>query len=102
MVHYPTASLQLAGQKSVVLSGVSVATALGVGWAGWMGPLSGFANAELLGMSMSTSVGVGLLASLIGVRLAIGMWEKAKKRWWNDWDRIARDLKIDLEVSILE
>jgi hypothetical protein len=46
-----------------------------------------------------TAVGVLMLCTLLGVRWAVGKWERAKKRWWEDWSRVGEGLRRDIEVS---
>jgi len=46
-----------------------------------------------------TAVGALMLCTLLGVRWAIGRWEKAKRRWWEDWSRVGEGLGRDSEVS---
>lgn len=40
-----------------------------------------------------------MLCIMLGVRWAVGTWERAKKRWWEDWVRVGEGLGRDLEVS---
>jgi hypothetical protein len=81
----------------VLSMGSSIVAGAGAGWAGWVGWLSGTGEG-LLGMDAGTAIGVGLLTSVTGVRWAIGRWEKAKRRWWEDWERIGQGLGRDLRV----
>lgn len=66
---------------------------LGLSWAGWVG-----LSEPLLGLGTETSLGVGLLGAVVGVRWGVGSWEKAKKRWWQDLDRVGEGLGRDLTV----
>ena len=43
-------------------------------------------------------VGTGMLSAVLGLRWAVGAWEKAKKRWWQDYDRVGQGLSRDLKV----
>lgn len=49
--------------------------------------------------SIGTATGVFMLSTALGVRWAISKWERAKKRWWEDWSRVVEGLGRDLEVS---
>jgi hypothetical protein len=49
--------------------------------------------------SAGTAVGISTLCMLLGIRWAVGKWERAKKRWWEDWSRVGEGLGRDLEVS---
>jgi hypothetical protein len=66
----------------------------GIGYCGWVG-LFGPA------MDAGTSLGMGMLGTLFVVRWAVGRWEKAKVRWWEDWARVSAGLQRDLRVSML-
>lgn len=83
--------------------GSSIATGAGVSWAGWIGYLAGTEESFLgiIGMDAGTAMGVGLLSVAVGVRWAIGRWEKAKRRWWEDWERVGQGLGRDLRVCAM-
>ena len=49
--------------------------------------------------SIGTAIGIMMLWSVLGVRWAVGKWERAKKRWWEDWYRVVEGLGRDLEVG---
>ena len=51
-----------------------------------------------MGMDPITGIGVGLLGVVGSLRWAVGRWEKEKKRWWGDWERIGKGLERDLKV----
>jgi hypothetical protein len=82
--------------------GGSIVAGAGVGWAGCVGWLAGTGEGLLgiISMDAGTAMGVGLLSAVAGVRWAIGRWEKAKRRWWEDWERIGQGLGRDLRVCI--
>lgn len=50
--------------------------------------------------SVGTAIGAFMLCTVLGVRWAVGKWERAKKRWWEDWSRVGEGLGRDLEVSL--
>ncbi|THV05015.1 hypothetical protein K435DRAFT_774024 [Dendrothele bispora CBS 962.96] len=97
-LEYPTARLHLAGQQAAIGMGGSVATGAGLGWAGWYGWLTGseHALAPLLQMDATTAIGAGLLTAALGIRWSVGKWERAKRRWWADWDRVGEGLERDM------
>lgn len=101
IIQYPTTRLHLAGQKAVVGMSGGIATGVGLSWAGWVGwlPGSGEGLLGILSMDAGTALGVGGLGALVGVRWAVGRWEKAKKLWWEDWARVGDGLQRDLNVS---
>lgn len=78
----------------------------GITWAGWMGylmqsagePGTGIWNVVGMGMDPMTGIGVGLLGIVGSVRWAVGGWEREKKKWWADWERIGQGLERDLKV----
>jgi hypothetical protein len=71
-----------------------IAGGVGFSWAGWAGLL----GAGLTGVDTGTYMGVGMLSALLGVRWAVGKWEKEKSAWWGDWKRIGDGLDRDLKV----
>ena len=100
LADFPVTRLHLAAQR-VVFSTLGSATAsLGVLWASWVGLIE---NVSLLGLSFGgeTVVGAGVFAGVIGVRWSVGMWEKAKRKFWADWERVGKGLGRDLTVSFL-
>jgi hypothetical protein len=34
------------------------------------------------------------------MRWAVGKWERTKKRWWEDWERLSQGLERDLKVTL--
>lgn len=73
----------------------------GAGWAGLLtsGPLAGIVGSGDMGTG--TIIGLGLFGTLTGARWAVGRWERAKKRWWEDWTRVGEGLRRDLAVRYL-
>ena len=96
-LRWPTARLQSTAQRVLLGMGGSAAGGAGVAWAGWAGQLGILDFAVMQG---ETVIGVGMLGAALGVRWAVGRWEKAKRRWWKDWDRIGEGLDRDLKVSV--
>jgi len=52
-------------------------------------------------MDPMTGIGVGLLCLVASLRWAVARWEKEKKRWWTDWERIGMGLERDLKVILI-
>ena len=80
--------------------GTSVLAGFSYAWAGWAEKLGVLAGALAPGLELETAVGTGMFISTFGVWWMVGRWEKAKKRWWRDWDRIGEGLERDLQVCI--
>ena len=59
---------------------------------------SAFGGALGPGMDLETAVGTGMMISALGVWWMVGRWEKAKKKWWRDWERIGQGLERDVKV----
>jgi hypothetical protein len=93
LVAYPTTRLHVKAQQTVVGVYGSILGGAGLSWAGWIG-----LSEPLFGLGTESSLGVGLLGAVLGVRLSLGRWEKAKKRWWEDWNRVGDGLGRDLKV----
>ncbi|KAJ6596957.1 hypothetical protein DFH09DRAFT_1272473 [Mycena vulgaris] len=97
----PTAQLHVAGQRALVGMGGAFAAGMTVSWAGWVGYLM---NADgILGSLMlepGTAVATGVLISLLGVRWAAWRWDRGRKRWWEDFRRVAGGLNQDLVEAL--
>ncbi|KAG5638455.1 hypothetical protein H0H81_012520 [Sphagnurus paluster] len=102
IIEYPTTRLHVAGQRAVLGMSGGVAAGAGIGWAGWYGWLMGSGEGLFgaVGLDAGTAIGVGLLGSVMGVRWAVGMWERSKRRWWEDWNRVGEGLGRDLRASL--
>lgn len=94
---YPTNMLHSTAQRVTIGMGGSVISGFGIAWAGWAGQL-GLLGVYGPGMETESAVGLGLLTTSFGIRWAVGRWERAKKRWWKDWDRVGQGLERDLKV----
>ncbi|KAH9951548.1 hypothetical protein B0H21DRAFT_775755 [Amylocystis lapponica] len=81
---FPTARLHTTAQRAVLGMGSSVFGGLGVAWAGWAGQL-GLLD---IGMQAETVVGV------------VGRFERAKRRWWQDCNRVGDGLERDLRATL--
>ncbi|KAI0705083.1 hypothetical protein C8T65DRAFT_653159 [Cerioporus squamosus] len=87
---FPTERLHASAQRAVVDMSGSVLGGFGIAWAGWATELQ----------LTETALGVGMLSAAVGVRWAVGRWEKAKRRWWKNWDRIGEGLERDLKGTL--
>ena len=97
LAEFPVTRLHLAAQRVVLSTLGSATTGLGVLWANWVGLIE---NVSLLGLNLAgeTVVGAGILAGVVGVRWSVGRWEKARKKFWADWERVGKGLGRDLTV----
>lgn len=107
LLAFPTTRLHVKAQQLIVQMSVGVTFGSGFTWAGWLGYLaeqsvggsgSGVWNAVGMGMDPATGMGLGLLVGAYSVRRVVGKWEKEKKRWWADWERIGQGVERDLKV----
>ncbi|KAE9411208.1 hypothetical protein BT96DRAFT_982979 [Gymnopus androsaceus JB14] len=102
IAEYPTTRLHLAGQQAVIGMGASCLSGIGIAWTGWLGWLTGSGEGLLgiVAVDATTSIGLGMLTAVAGIRWGVGRWEKAKKMWWADWNRIGEGLERDLVASL--
>lgn len=118
LLAYPTTRLHLKAQRLVLGMSSGIAASSGFTWAGWMGHLSqsvaaathanettahvGSAIWSTVGMGMDpvTGIGVGLLGVVGSLRWVVGKWEKEKRKWWSDWERIGKGLERDLKATV--
>lgn len=69
----------------------------GVGW--WLA----FGESALsvgAGSEAGTALGAGALVAVASIRWAVGKWERAKRKWVEDADRVGEGLKRDLKVTL--
>ena len=97
LAEFPVTRLHLAAQRVVLSTLGSATTGFGVLWANWVGLIE---NVSLLGLNLGgeTVVGAGILAGVVGVRWSVGRWEKARRKFWADWERVGKGLGRDLMV----
>ncbi|KAH6914342.1 hypothetical protein BKA70DRAFT_1182465 [Coprinopsis sp. MPI-PUGE-AT-0042] len=100
IVEYPTARLHLSAQRGVLGMSGGTFSGAAIGWTGWMGWLVGSGDGILgvVGLDPNTAMGVGALLAAASVRWCVGKWERAKKKWWEDWHRVGDGLDRDLRV----
>ncbi|KAG1870352.1 hypothetical protein C8R48DRAFT_80680 [Suillus tomentosus] len=71
----------------------------GVGVAWWLA----FGESALsigTGSEAGTALGAGALAAVASIRWAVGKWERAKRKWIEDADRVGEGLKRDLKATL--
>jgi len=102
IIAYPTARLHLAGQRTMLGMSGGVCGGAAVGWMGWMGWLvqNGDGLLGVVGLEPNTAMAVGALTAVASVRWGVGQWEKAKRKWWEDWRRVGDGLDRDLRSTL--
>jgi hypothetical protein len=98
---YPTIMLHSTAQRVVLGMGSSILAGFGTAWAGWAEKLGVLGGAIGPGLELETAIGTGMLISVAGVWWMVGKWERAKKKWWRDWDRVGQGLERDLKASYM-
>ncbi|KAH7916562.1 hypothetical protein BJ138DRAFT_1139337 [Hygrophoropsis aurantiaca] len=96
LVKYTTARLHSDAQSAVLGTFGSVIGGAGIGW--WLA--FGESIAGFSGTGPETAVGVGMLIAVGGLRWAVGKWEKAKRRWIQDLERVGDGARHDLKVTL--
>ncbi|KAJ6547625.1 hypothetical protein B0H19DRAFT_1166626 [Mycena capillaripes] len=101
IIDAPTARLHVAGQRAVFRIGGTTAAGMGISWAGYLGYLM---NAHTLVGSLmlepGTAVATGMLVAVVGVHWAKGYWNRARKRWWEDFMRVVGGAKQDITDAL--
>ncbi|KAG1812400.1 uncharacterized protein BJ212DRAFT_447975 [Suillus subaureus] len=97
LTKYTTTRLHRDAQNSVLgaFGGMFVGT--GVGW--WLA----FGESALsvgAGSEAGTALGAGALIAVASIRWAVRKWERAKRKWVEDADRVGEGLKRDLKVTL--
>ncbi|KAI0339810.1 hypothetical protein BDW22DRAFT_1486518 [Trametopsis cervina] len=98
---YPTQMMHSTAQQVALGTGGSVLGGFGLAWAGWAEHLGAFGGLFGTGLELETAVGAGMLVTVVGIRWTVARWEKAKRRWWRDWDRVGQGLERDLRVALV-
>ncbi|KAK2464209.1 hypothetical protein APHAL10511_003666 [Amanita phalloides] len=111
---FPTTQLHIAGQRAGVGMGAGIIVSSSFSWIGWLGWLSGtsltagtesalllsLSSVMNIGIEPSTAVGLGVFGALASIRWAVEKWERAKRRWWEDWRRVCHGLERDLKATL--
>ncbi|KAG6897523.1 hypothetical protein C0992_000749 [Termitomyces sp. T32_za158] len=102
IIEYPTMRLHATAQRVTIRMGGGIAAGAGLSWFGWFGWLAGTGENLLgtVGLDTGTAIGLGLFIAVMSVRWGVGKWERAKKRWWEDWDRVGSGLGRDLRTTL--
>ena len=54
----------------------------------------------LLQGGLGEAVGAGMLVGVVGVRWAVGRWERARRAWREDWVRVKEAAERDVQVRV--
>ncbi|KAJ7097864.1 hypothetical protein B0H15DRAFT_823044, partial [Mycena belliarum] len=95
----PTARLHVTGHRALVGTGVSAFAGALIGWAGW---ICSFLNVTAMGpvLEPGTAMATGTLVTLVGLRWSASHWDKGRRRWLEDFGRVAGGLKQDLTEAL--
>lgn len=94
---YTTTRLHRDAQNAVLGAFGGMFGGAGIGW--WLA----FGESALsvgAGSEAGTALGAGALVAVASIRWAVGKWERAKRKWVEDADRIGEGLKRDLKVTL--
>ncbi|EIW83064.1 hypothetical protein CONPUDRAFT_164072 [Coniophora puteana RWD-64-598 SS2] len=93
---YPTPRLHIKAQQAVAGTFTGLFGGAGLSW--WLAfseNIVGIAGAEA-----ATAAGAGGLVAALSLRWAVGKWQKAKKRWLQDFDRVCDGTQRDLQATL--
>ncbi|KAG2153708.1 uncharacterized protein EDB93DRAFT_1134238 [Suillus bovinus] len=97
LMQHTTTRLQRDAQNAVLGAFGGMFGGAGVAW--WLA----FGESALsvgAGSEAGTALGAGALVAVASIRWAVGKWERAKRKWVEDADRVGEGLKRDLKVTL--
>ncbi|KAG2342488.1 hypothetical protein BDR05DRAFT_1000809 [Suillus weaverae] len=97
LTKHTTTRLHREAQNAVLGAFGGMFGGAGVGW--WLA----FGESALnvgAGSEAGTALGAGALVAVSSIRWAVGKWERAKRKWVEDADRVGQGLKRDLKVTL--
>ncbi|KAI6166145.1 hypothetical protein EDD17DRAFT_124319 [Pisolithus thermaeus] len=97
LTKYSTSRLHQEAQKAVVGAFVGFLGGAGVSW--WLAIGSHILSFGP-GAEIASAVGVGAIIAVSSLRWAVGKWERAKRRWMQDLERVSDGTKRDLKTSL--
>ena len=71
-----------------------------ISWVGWSNGGAWIVGAADASASVGTAIGVGALGALLGFRYAAGKWDRVRKAWWADWERMCASVEREFTVRI--
>ncbi|KAI6021441.1 hypothetical protein BKA83DRAFT_4281960 [Pisolithus microcarpus] len=87
----------LEAQSAVVGAFVGILGGAGVSW--WLAIGSNVLSFGP-GAEIASAVGVGAIVAISSIRWAVGKWERAKRKWMQDLERVSDGTKRDLKTSL--
>ncbi|KAF9227352.1 hypothetical protein BS17DRAFT_775358 [Gyrodon lividus] len=97
LIQYTTTRLHQEAQSAVVGAFGGVLTGAGLGW--WLA-FGGHVLSLGAGTEIGTATGAGALLAVGSIRWGMGKWERAKRKWTRDAERIGEGLARDLKATI--
>ncbi|KAG2150986.1 hypothetical protein DEU56DRAFT_728457, partial [Suillus clintonianus] len=97
LTKHTTTRLHRKAQNAVLGAFGGMFGGAGIGW--WLA----FGESALsvgAGSEAGTALGAGALVAVASIRWAVGKWERAKREWVEDADRVGEGLKRDLKVTL--
>ncbi|KAH8119582.1 hypothetical protein DFH11DRAFT_1723085 [Phellopilus nigrolimitatus] len=87
---HATRALHLAAQRTLLSSALATALSSALGYAAWLSSV----------LDGASAAGAGALGALLGLRWAVGRWERARRAWWADFFRVGGGLERDLRSGL--
>lgn len=97
LIKYSASRLHQEAQSAVVGAFVGILGGAGVSW--WLAIGSNVLSFGP-GAEIASAVGVGAIVAISSIRWAVGKWERAKRKWMQDLERVSDGTKRDLKTSL--
>ncbi|KAG2113952.1 uncharacterized protein F5147DRAFT_607921 [Suillus discolor] len=97
LTQHTTTRLHRDAQNAVLGAFGGMSGGAGIAW--WLA----FGESALsigTGSETGTALGAGALVAVASIRWAVGKWERAKRKWVEDADRVGEGLKRDLKATL--
>ncbi|KAI6040304.1 hypothetical protein EDC04DRAFT_1532265 [Pisolithus marmoratus] len=97
LTKYCTSQLHREAQSTVAGAFIGVLGGAGVSW--WLAIGSHILSFGP-GAEIASAIGVGAIVAVGSLRWAVGKWERAKRKWIQDLERVSDGTKRDLKASL--
>ncbi|KAI6002761.1 hypothetical protein EDD15DRAFT_2157387 [Pisolithus albus] len=97
LTKYSTSRLHREAERAVVGAFVGILGGVGVSW--WLAIGNHILNFGP-GAEITSAIGVGAIVAISSIRWAVGKWERAKRKWMQDLERVSDGTKRDLKRSL--